>query len=352
MKTLNAALLASLFGASGLAGAATLVVTDDTYINFSQPNSNKGTQLSITVREPAGERRGFMKFDLGGLPSTASAADIQSATLRLWVKTVANTGGQLDVYLVTGDWFESTLTPANAPAISPTPISSFQILPADEGSYVAIDVTPAVLAWLTTNSGLAIVSGGARVDFDSKEIDPAQIEQASNPAYIDVVLAAQGPQGPPGPQGPVGPQGAQGPEGPQGPEGHQGPIGLPGVPGADGATGPQGPEGPLGPAGATGPQGPQGPAGLNGMSGYRVIETTRNLPSTNFVEHMFCDYPNGERAISGGYFVFNPSIIVQGSRPTNAGVPSIPVGGVWSVNYNAASLPATVTTFAVCAKVN
>lgn len=131
-----------------------------------------------------------------------------------------------------------------------------------------------------------------------------------------------------------------------------GPMGPMGLEGPMGATGPQGLPGPQG---ETGPQGPQGEPGPVGVSGYRVIEFQRTRSAgqnPNFIEHMFCDYTNGERALSGGYFVYDNAIIVRGSRPGNAGISSIPIGGVWSVNYTFPEGGGTVITYAVCAKVN
>ena len=81
--------LAGLLGAiciPGLTLANTLHLTDDTFINFGQTNGNKGDRLEVTVRDSANERRGFARFDLSTLPIATTAADIDSATLRLWVK--------------------------------------------------------------------------------------------------------------------------------------------------------------------------------------------------------------------------------------------------------------------------
>ena len=147
----------------------------------------------------------------------------------------------------------------------------------------------------------------------------------------------QGPEGPEGPPGPQGPQGEQGSPGPQGPAGPTGPTG---------AEGPQGLQGEPGPIG---PPGPVGPTGPSGVSGYRVVQVDRTFTGTSWTESIACNYGSGERAISGGFFVSSSSIAVTLSRPGNAGIPSIPLGGVWSVNYASPSGGGTVTTYAVCA---
>ncbi|MEQ9563552.1 MAG: DNRLRE domain-containing protein, partial [Woeseiaceae bacterium] len=103
--------------------ANTLQLTDDSFVNFGQPASNKGDQLELSVRDTSNERRGFAKFDLSGIPSSVVAADIDSATLRLWVKDVINAGGQVDLYLVEGHWDEETLTPELVPPVAATPFA-------------------------------------------------------------------------------------------------------------------------------------------------------------------------------------------------------------------------------------
>ncbi|MGH7484485.1 MAG: DNRLRE domain-containing protein, partial [bacterium] len=233
--------LLTIFGFGNISQASDLYLTDDTFINSAQPNGNKGGQLLLTVRSG---RQAFLKFNTATLPSTTSANDIDSATLRIWVKSVT-TGGQLNVYAVQGSWFESSLTPTNAPPVSASSIASVQVLPADAGSFVEIDVTTAVRQWLTSNNGIAIVSAGANVDFDSKEVDLTQAEQTTSAAFIDVALV--GPQGPQGPQGIQGATGSPGLAGSPGPQGPQGPQGIAGPAGANGATGPTGPQGPIGP---------------------------------------------------------------------------------------------------------
>lgn len=254
--------------------ADSLHLTDDSYVNFGQPNSNKGDQLELKLRDQANERRAFARFDLATLPLSTTVSDIDSATLRLWVKKVNGAGGQVDLYLVSSAWDEMTLTPSIAPTIAAAPFASLNILPEDEGRYVAVDVTAAVVTWLASNDGLALVSAGARVDFDSKEVagTPAEIEQTSNAMIIDVALVGPaGPQGLQGVAGAIGPQGpagndglpgAQGPQGSQGPAGADGAIGPQGQAGNDGSTGAQGPAGAAGVQGPSGPIGPQGPSGV------------------------------------------------------------------------------------------
>ena len=232
--------------------ADTLHLTDDTFINLGQPTTNKGDRLEVSVKNTTNRRDGYFKFDLSTLPVSTVAADIDKANLRFFVKELNNSGGSIDLHLVIGQWDETTLTPSIAPPLDPVPIGSVNVTPADEGSFISVDVTSAVQAWLTNNYGLAMISNGVRVEIDSKEKDgdPAFLEQTSNPVEIEVAL--------------IGPIGPQGPEGPPGPEGPSGPAGLAGPPGPQGAPGNDGPAGPMGELGATGPAGPQGPPGPPG----------------------------------------------------------------------------------------
>lgn len=238
--------------------ATTYPVSDDTWLNYGQPTSNKGAALELMVRDTSPERRGYVRLDLQGLPAGITAADIASARLRIWIKSV-NRPGQVDVYLVAGAWAEETLVPNNDPGIDGAPIASFLVGASQARSYVDVDVLPAMHALLVENNGLALVSAGARIDVDAKEIDPAEgtIEQTSNPVELAIELI--------GPEGPAGEQGVPGPPGSIGPQGPQGPAGAPGPQGVQGAQGPQGVPG------VTGPQGPPGPSGPTGLPGVRVV---------------------------------------------------------------------------------
>ena len=293
--TLCSVLLAAVVVTMPSAFATSLHLSDDSFINFNQPDTNKGNNLTIQVRDAANVRHGFAKFDLSTLPALTQDTDVESATMRIWLKDLNTAGGDVEFFIVNGTWDEQTLTANNAPALSATPFAVLSLVEEDIASYVMVDVTAAVKDWLVNgNNGLAMVAVGARAQFDAKEIDatPLEIEQTSNPMLIEVNLIGPiGPPGPAGPQGvpgtqgvagptgPIGPQGSQGdpgptgadgpigPEGAQGPLGPIGPQGLQGDPGPAGVAGAQGPVGPIGPAGAQGPVGPMGPAGPQGIQG-------------------------------------------------------------------------------------
>ena len=75
-----------------LSSANTLYVTDDTFIDLSQATTVKGDSLGIQVNNTAGVKQGFVRFDLSTLPESTDPADIDSATIRFWIKDVINAG--------------------------------------------------------------------------------------------------------------------------------------------------------------------------------------------------------------------------------------------------------------------
>ena len=214
-----------------LTSAATYHVSDDTFINNATPATVYGSALGISVANTSAERRGYLRFNLAGLPVGLTLNEIASARLRLWVKSVS-ASGRIDVYQVTSSWSEASLNASNIPNMDAAPIASFNVSSANARRYLDIDVLPAMTGLLLQNHGLALVSAGGKAEFDSREIQSTQPEQTSNAAHLEIELI--GPQGEPGQQGAAGPQGVTGPPGPQG------------LKGDTGAAGPQGPKGEVG----------------------------------------------------------------------------------------------------------
>ena len=267
MKRQAAPLLLLLWSAEP-SGADTLNVTADSQSNSAAPMLTAGSATTVAVgagrrrpEAPAGQQRGFARFDLTPLPAGAPLA---RAMLRLWV-TQVDAAGVVDVRPVLEPWSEAALREQTAPALG-EPVASFRVTGA--GRFVVADVTPLVEAWLTGalgNHGLALVSGPGTppaVRFASKEsLSPA------HPMELEVFLA--------GPSGPAGPAGAQGPQGDAGPQGVQGPQGLQGPGGPQGAQGLQGLQGPQGPQGTPGPTDGLGESPLNPASSCAQLKTIR-----------------------------------------------------------------------------
>ena len=201
--------LASVALASPL-HADTLNVASDTFTNLSSVNQKNGTNADIIVRNTAGDRHGFVRFDISALPPGTNVA---RASLRLYATQVLNSG-TLDIKPVLGAWDEATLSHATTPALGAV-AHSHDFSSADEKDYVVIDVTSTVQQWVAgslANNGFALTPNSGtvlRVTFDSKESP-----DTAHPIELEVI--------PVGPQGPQGPQGIQGPAGPQGPQGDPG----------------------------------------------------------------------------------------------------------------------------------
>lgn len=250
-------LLCALGTASSAWGAqATLIA--DAHVNSALPAVNSGAISNLDV---GGGYTALLQFDLSMLPSGTTAAKVSRAVLRVYVNRVT-TPGQVTLAPINAAWGEYSVTYATEPGIGST-AATFSVSQA--GAFIAIDVTALVQGWIAspaTNNGLALTSGTAVVQFDSKEND-----LTAHPATLDVELVDAGPTGATGATGAVGPQGLTGATGATGAPGAQGPVGLQGPAGATGATGAGGPMGPQGLTGATGATGPQGPAGAAGSGG-------------------------------------------------------------------------------------
>ena len=191
--------------------AATLNVTDDSYVNDNNTSKNFGKKKVVKV-DGTKDLTGFAKFDLSVLGG-AVGADIDTATLRIFVSKV-KASGSINIHQVTEkDWSEGTINAGNAPtfggtlgAVGAGVKNTFVLL--DE---VDFDVTDLVKAWLdfengtggTENFGIAILptdGSDIYIELDSKESGRNQVElEVSNV-----------PPAPPAPIGTVGgPMGGQ-----------------------------------------------------------------------------------------------------------------------------------------------
>jgi len=247
-----------------LSFAVEATLTDDAYTYSGSKTTKYGAQAILSVRGAAGGatlKRGFLKFDLSAIPVGITGADVVKATLKLYVNKLT-TAGSFDIFNVTADWNETSITDQTAPSVNGVVATGVRI---NEGKiFVTVDLTNLVMDWLngaTANYGIALLPSavlGINVNFDSKESTTT-----SHQASLDIVL-----QGSPGPQGE---QGVQGPQGIQGPRGDKGDTGSQGPEGAQGVQGPQGPQGLKGDKGDTGPQGDPGPQGIPGL-GFNPLQ--------------------------------------------------------------------------------
>src|ERR1700733_6684461 len=132
--------------------------------------SNFGTATTITVGSVSSV--GLVQFDLTQLPAGVTSAQIQKATLTLFLDHV-NAGGSINIDTVSGSTPWSELTVTGNSGISPGIAVNTSVMTNTTDTFVSVDATAAVLAWITTpssNNGFMIqANASTSVQFDSKE---------------------------------------------------------------------------------------------------------------------------------------------------------------------------------------
>jgi hypothetical protein len=254
-------------------------VSADTMISQANPTLNFGNLGTLSVNA---QSAALVQFDLSTLPSGLTAANIQKATMTVFVNKVL-IAGSLDFSSTNQPWTEMGVT-YNSFNLSLEGAPFEANVPTSSAGFVTIDVTNQVMNWLTNpamNWGVLIRPSLAQPS-TSLVLDSKESTTTSHAAFLNIFLASGGPAGPTGatgvagpagttgPSGPAGiagPTGATGVAGPAGTTGPSGPAGIAGPTGATGVAGPAGPSGPLGPQGVAGPSGPLGPQGAAGPSG-------------------------------------------------------------------------------------
>jgi hypothetical protein len=233
-----------------LALATQALLTDDAYTDATRPTQKFGGSGSLSIN---GNSTAFIKVNLTTLPAGTTGADIDKATLIVFVNTVTRAGA-FDVVQVTSAWDESTLTANTAPTLGATEVSLVPVAFTDVNNFIAIDLTNLVKDWLDgvlANNGVALVSTGAiRVQLDAKEN-----QSSGHEPKLDITLFGSGPTGATGPSGAPGAGGAAGAIGATGATGTAGAVGAAGAAGPTGSTGAGGAAGATGTTGATGPGG-------------------------------------------------------------------------------------------------
>ena len=223
---------------------------------------NYGSLVNVNVGG-VNHFQGLWLFDLTKLPAGTTAANVSSASLRLFVNKIG-AAGSINVNVATATWSESTVTGQSGVGVGQLVAGPINVSVA--GSFISVPITAQVQAWLSgaPNNGLIVTAvGSASFFFDSKEST-----STSHPAVLEVVVTPpSGAAGAAGPSGPTGATGASGASGATGPTGDTGSTGVTGSAGPSGVTGPTGPAGPTGATGAAGPAGPTGVAGATGVTG-------------------------------------------------------------------------------------
>ena len=187
------------------AWAADAVVSADTYISQPSPqpgpiggpapNQNQNFGALGTMSAGPGSYS-LIQFDLSALQGLGLiSANIQKATVTLFVNTVTTPGG-VDVGLTGQAWTEMGATYQNF-NLGLVQVFANDIPVTTAGEYVTFDITTQAKGWLTnavTNNGLIVKAAAASpatwVWFDTKESTTT-----SHPAIFEVVLVDSGPRG-------------------------------------------------------------------------------------------------------------------------------------------------------------
>ncbi len=221
-KTIKATLLSAILVIPCAGWAATLQVTDDTYLSQTYPLLNFGNSLGDW--NVGGGNSALIRVNLASLPSNIIGVNVQKATLTVFVNKVF-TWGALDlapnVYprgrkrtrnMAPLSWARRLL--ATAPVEVPP-----------SATYVTFDITHArtgdVVNGPATNYGVAITAAATQSD-TVLALDSKEATATGHAAFVDVVLGSVGPTGATGPAGPEGAKGAAGPDGLPGPAGPPG----------------------------------------------------------------------------------------------------------------------------------
>jgi len=242
--------------------AQTLAPSQDAYYVTGNA-SNFGSATAVTVGSLGSI--GLVQFDLSQLPAGLTAAQIQKATLTLFLDHV-NAAGTINIDTVSAStpWGELTVTGNSGISQGVAVNTSVPTNTAD--TFIALDATSAVQGWITnpsSNNGFMIQANpGANVQFDSKENTTT-----SHPATLTIVLASNGPTGATGSSGTNGVNGTTGATGPTGVAGSTGATGSNGATGATGSNGATGATGATGTNGSNGATGATGATGTNGSNG-------------------------------------------------------------------------------------
>ena len=169
MKNLTRFAIAALALAPIAGFAQTLAPSQDAYY-VPGNGSNFGTATTITVGSSGSI--GLVQFDLTQLPAGLTAAQIQKATLTLFLDHV-NAGGSINIDTVSASTPWGELTVNGNSGISPGVAVNTSVMTNTGDTFIALDATSAVQGWITTpssNNGFMIQANtSTSVQFDSKE---------------------------------------------------------------------------------------------------------------------------------------------------------------------------------------
>lgn len=183
--------LAILVASCSAAFSISLPVSEDTSSTAGRSGftisavSGRAATLAVSPKNKA-----FLYFDLDGLPTTATTANVISARLRIYIGSVKKSGS-IELREATADWTEDQIKSVAEPGVVVAGQSIAQIQNMIRKRFVIVDVTATVKNWLTnptSNHGFAIVAPAGQttsVLLGAKEGSgsgyPAELEIDTNP---------------------------------------------------------------------------------------------------------------------------------------------------------------------------
>jgi hypothetical protein len=127
-------------------------VTDDAFLSSNpttqQVNGNGHGLFLVVAGSSAtvgsasvGPTKTFIKFQLqSSLPPTIAAANVEKATLKLYISPSSNPTGEIDIYPITSSWTESTLNHSSPPTLAAAPFAT-GINVGTANSFLVLDLT-------------------------------------------------------------------------------------------------------------------------------------------------------------------------------------------------------------------
>jgi hypothetical protein len=140
--------------------SSTITVAEDTYVSQGNPSATHGGSSYLATNAAPGERRVYVKFTVGGIPTGATGV---TATLRLWGQTASSS--VFTVRRVPSTWTEAGLTWNNQPALGTTVTTRTGVA---SGQYNTFNVT----SYISGNGTYAMAvttSTTTQIKFTSKE---------------------------------------------------------------------------------------------------------------------------------------------------------------------------------------
>lgn len=119
------------------------------------PVTGKATTLSVSAT-----RKGYVLFNIESIPSNVLSGDIANARLRVYFPA-AKKPGDIAIHTVTSAWSE--VGTVLEPGVSVSPVATFPTATVVAKTFVEVDVTSTVKAWIegnATNNGFAFVASG------------------------------------------------------------------------------------------------------------------------------------------------------------------------------------------------